>query len=318
MSFDMSPKYQLDKIESIILANSDRYKAHKEIAPLVEGLCQNKEFLFDAIRENITKSGQVCPERLAMPLLSSGDIMIFINLFCPIRDGANNIAFDNIHHHGWRLLTTGVCSGDGYEAIEFIKNSQNDKDENSVNLRVDEIFWHTKGPTRFLDSHKAHVVFHPKETTATLAVWSADREISTQKLKRMLERFDSLRAILVKTAMFFGLEKILGLNVTKGLYYHPEGGNIVEMQDYKLEFDGESAAILACWFKFYQQIGFDDQDFWTKTKKTASPESIFYIDQLLNGEQIADLGIWGNMRRRFSKTQILQAMDNSVPGDSSY
>ncbi len=318
MSSEMTSKYHLDQIESIILKNTDRYMAHEEIAPLVANLCEDKEFLFDAIREYITKSGQVCPERLAMPLLSSGDIMVFINLFCPIRDGGKNISFDNIHHHGWRLLTTGVCSGDGYEAIEFIKKSHHDRDGNSVKLRVDEIFTHTKGPTRFLDSHKAHVVFHPKETTATLAVWSADRRIATQKLKRMLEPYESMRAFLVKTAMFFGLEKILGLNVTKGLYYHPEGGNIIETHDYKLEFDGEDAEILACWFVFYQQIGFNDQDFWSKVKKTASPESIIYIDQLLKGDTIADLGIWGNMRRRFSKTQILQAIDNSLLGDSNY
>ena len=314
----MSSKYHLDKIESIILSNSDRYKAHKEITPLVEDLCGNKEFLFDAIRENIKKSGRVCPERLAMPLLTSGDIMVFINLFCPIRDGGKNISLDNIHHHGWRLLTTGVCSGDGYEAIEFTKNSHNERDENSVALKVDEVYRHIKGPARFIDSHKAHVVFHPKETTATLAVWSADRRIPTQKLKRKLERFETLRAILVKTAIFFGLEKILGLNVLKGLYYHPEGGNIVETQDYKLEFDGDSAEILGCWFAFYQQIGFDDQAFWTEIKKSASPESIIYIDHLLNGDRVPDLGIRGNMRRRFSKTQILQALDSSVPGDSGW
>ena len=39
------------------------------------------------------------------------------------------------------------------------------------------------------------------------------------------------------------------------------------------------------------------------------------IDWLLSGRRIPELGIWGDLRRRFSKTQILQAIDHSVPSD---
>ena len=45
-------------------------------------------------------------------------------------DKEKNITHDNIHHHGWRLLTTGVISGKGYETITFERNSHLNKKNN--------------------------------------------------------------------------------------------------------------------------------------------------------------------------------------------
>lgn len=40
------------------------------------------------------------------------------------------------------------------------------------------------------------------------------------------------------------------------------------------------------------------------------------IEKLINNDTIKDIGIWGNLRRRFSKTQVLQTVNNSVLGDN--
>ena len=49
--------------------------------------------------------------------------------------------------------------------------------------------------------------------------------------------------------------------------------------------------------------------------KNAPPEAIPLIEMLTTDVPIPDNGIWGNLER-FSKTQILQALDNSTPADA--
>ena len=295
-----------------IAKNPDRYEAHENIKPLFKNLCSDRDFLHEAL------TAHLCDPKVlhnatnnTIKLLSSGDLFFGINLFCPIRDGAIDITSDNIHHHGWRLLTTGVISGDGYETINFLKNSHLSNNRNQVNLKVDEIYRHTQGDIRFIDSNTAHVVFHNTSTSATLAIWSADHIISTQSIKRRLEAFPLIRKSITQTIHKFRLNKLLGLNDLKGLYFHPEGGKIVETKNYSKPHDGNLQEILRCWFIFFQQIEFTDSKFWIERKKYAPIEALELIDKLISGEPISDIGIWGDLRRRFSKKQILQAIDNS-------
>lgn len=252
---------------------------------------------------------------LSIPLLNSGDIIIQINIFCPIRDGAKLICHDNIHHHGWRLLSTGVVSGNGYQAINFVKGTHLNRDGKSVLLEVDEFINHQPGDVLFIDSNTPHVVFHPETLCATLAVWSADRIIRTQGIKRRLEKMVAVKKWAVRFIHAFKLSGLLGLNKLEGLYYHPEGGKIVETKDYHKPFDGDRREILGCWFKFFEQIELTDDTFWRQMRKAAPPEAIPLINMLVEGVPIPDVGIWGNLRRRFSKTQILQALDHTVPAD---
>ena len=302
------------------LVNSpDRYEAHNNIKPLLQSLCLDQDFIHEALTIYLNNPKSLHQVRNnTIPLLSSGDLFFGINIFCPIRDGGTDITSDNIHHHGWRLLSSGVISGDGYETISFVNNSHCNLTGKRVNLEVDEVFRHTKGDIRFIDSNTAHVVFHNTSISATLAIWSADHIISTQSIKRKLEGFPLLRKSITKTIHGLGLNEFLGLNSLKGLYFHPEGGKIIETKNYSRPFDGEHNEILQCWFKFFQQISFNNPDFWLKRKRYAPFEAIELIDKLINNEPIKDIGIWGNPRRRFSKTQILQAIDNSVPGNTSF
>jgi hypothetical protein len=301
------------EIAETLIESSNRREAHGHIKPLMQALCEDRKFLHDAMRIFIG-NGDVLwtADSLSIPLVQSGDVLIQINIFCPIRDGAKLICHDNIHHHGWRLLSTAVISGSGYEAINFVSGSHANRDGSKVNLIIDEEIQHRPGEVRFLDSYTAHVVFHTQSLTATLAVWSADRKILSQGMKRYVQKLPTVRKWIVKLIHFLGLNNILGLNPLKGLYYHPEGGRIVETQNYSKPHDGAREEILGCWFKFFQQIEFNDEQFWNKVRPSAPPEAKVLIDKLVEGSIIPDLGIWGNLRRRFSKTQILQALDNTV------
>jgi hypothetical protein len=306
----------LVELSRTLINNPDRYEAHDKAKPTIEQLCLDREFLHEALRGLLSDPKHLHDaDYLRIPLLYSGDIIISINLFCPIRDGGKNITLDNIHHHGWRLLTTGVMSGDGYETINFTRNSHESRVGSSVKLKIEEIYRHVAGEVRFIDSEKPHVVFHNQSLCSTLAVWSADRVIASQGIKRHFKNFPMLQKWAVKATHATGLNHAFGLNQLSGLYYHPENGKIVETLNYNKPFDGDRADILRCWFKFFQQVEFDDADYWRGLQKNAPHEAFPLIEMLVSGAPIPDIGIWGNLRRRFSKTQILQALDHSIPGD---
>ncbi len=302
----------IDLSQSII-NNKDRYEAHEKIKKELANLCLDQKFIHEALRGFLSEPQNLHnADYLTIPLLNSGDIIIQINLFCPIRDRAENITHDNIHHHGWRLLTTGVISGDGYETINFKRKSHESRSGLTVNLEIDEIYRHKQNDIRFIDSFTPHVVFHNDSLSATLAIWSADRIIPSQNIKRLFRGFPQSRRWGAKILHQLNLSDFFELNQLNGLYYHPENGRIVETQNYSKPFDGSRVEILNCWFKFFEQIKFTDADFWLHIKKRAPFEAKSLIDKLINGIAIDDIGIWGNQRRRFSKTQILQSISNSI------
>ena len=299
-------------LSNLLIKNRDRYEAHDKAKPIIKQLCQDRDFLHETLR-GCLKDPHIFQNatQLMIPLLNSGDIIISINFFCPIRDGGENITHDNIHHHGWRLLTTGVMSGHGYETINFVRGSHNDRNGNIVKLKIKEIYRHISGDPRFIDSNQPHVVFHNQSLCSTLAVWSADSIIATQSIKRRLEQFPKIRKLAVKAIHRIGLNEVLKLNPIQGTYYHPEGRSIVETKNYNKPFDGNREEILGCWFKFFEQVNFTDPDYWEKRKKTAPPEATPLIDKLTSNEPISDIGICGNPRRYFSKTEILNAIAGS-------
>ena len=96
-------------------------------------MCSDKNFIHEAIKNCITENNFYLMKNFFY-LLIEGDVIIAIKLFPPIYDKEKNITHDNIHHHGWRLLTTGVISGDGYETINFVKNSHLNRDGEAVKL----------------------------------------------------------------------------------------------------------------------------------------------------------------------------------------
>ena len=101
----MDSKNILQKIAYELIKSKNRHHAHSKLKPQFERLCNDKTFIFDALEDCISRSSfWEKPDNLVFPLYLSGDIIISINLFVPIRDKAKNITQDNIHHHGWRFL----------------------------------------------------------------------------------------------------------------------------------------------------------------------------------------------------------------------
>ena len=300
----------LKNLASELHASKNRHMTHEKLSGEFQNLYTDMDFIHQAIKDCIIDPKVFKnANNLFFYLLISGDVIIAINLFPPISDGALDITHDNIHHHGWRLLTTGVISGDGYDTITFLKKSHENITNNIVNLKVEEVYKHTKSEIKFIDSYQSHVVFHPKSTSATLALWSAEKPLFNQKIKKYLKDIGGVGNFFSKIARISKLDNALGLNPTKGVYFHPENGKIVETQNYSKPIDGTREEVLHCMFRFFQQIKLNDTNFFSKIKKTAPPEAQILCDMLMSGEPIPDYGIKGNIRRRFSKKEILEALD---------
>ena len=307
----MQPKLILKEIANTIHNSKDRYIAHEKVKKYFEELCSDMKFIHRALKDCIVDPKFLNnADNLFFYLLVEGDVMIAINLFPPIYDREKNITHDNIHHHGWRLLTTGVISGNGYETINFVKKSHEKVENNEVKLEIKSMYRHELGGSKFIDSDQAHVVFHPEATTATLALWSANKQLRNQKIKKMLKNFPNIRKFITTMTHKLQINQILGLNQIKGVYFHPENGKIVETKNYTKPFDGPVEEIVPCMFKFFQQIKLNDSSFFLKIKEFLNPKYKHLCDKLIANETIPDLGIKGNIRRRFSKDQILKAINN--------
>ena len=307
----MDAKSILKEISKKFHNNKDKYSAHEKIKIHFEELCQDKNFIHDAISDCISKDSFFSKaNNLFFYLLIEGDVIIAINLFPPILDKAKDITIDNIHHHGWRLLTTGVITGNGYETINFIRKSHESIKDNQVKIKIDKVFKHTQGNAKFVDSEQAHVVFHPQTTTATLAIWSADRDLINQKFKNTIKNYPKTIKFTSDIIHKIGLDKILRLNKKNNVHFVPKDKKIIIDPYEPKTKDGNTNEIIRCIFRFFQQINFDDYSLLNKIKETIPVESHSIYDKFIAGEPIPDIGIIGDKRRRFSKREILEAINN--------
>jgi hypothetical protein len=113
----------------------------------------------------------------------------------------------------------------------------------------------------------------------------------------------------VRAAHYAHLGGILGLNPIRSVYFRPEGGRIVEARHYTTPEDGEPKDVLACIFRLMQLLEFNDVAFLNQLAIDSPLMAGPLIEKTLAGEEISDIGVWGDPRQRFSKTELLQAVN---------
>lgn len=292
--------------------NDDKYKIHNKLNNYLLKLSSDRKFLINSLKNCISRKNFFLndAQNLFFYLLVEGDVIVAINLFPPIKNKEIDITHDNIHHHGWRLLSTSLILGEGYETINFKRKSHEKIQNNEVKLKIEESFKHVSGDVKFIDSEQAHVVFQPQSTSATLAVWSSDRSLRNQKFKKLFSNFPFVNKFISNTIHQLNLNNFFGLNKKDGVYFHPENGKIIVTQNYSKPIDGERKEITHCMFKFFQDIEFKDVDFFCTLKNSIPIESREVCEKLISDENIEDLGIIGDPRRRFTKKEILKAIDD--------
>ena len=166
------------------------------------------------------------------------------------------------------------------------------------------------GGSKFIDSDQAHVVFHPESTTATLALWSANKNLFNQKIKSVLKNSPRFGKFISNLAHKTGSNKFLGLNKKEGVQFIPKNGKIVFNENPAKEIDGPREEIIPCMLKFFQKIRLNDSLFFNKIKDFAPTETHALFDKLISDEPIPDVGIKGDIRRRFSKKEILETLSS--------
>src|SRR5690606_30918585 len=128
---------------------SDRYAAHASLAPLLQQLSRDQEFLHDAVRHALGEGHLRRANVLTMSLANDGEVSVDINIFAPDRSREDGVAADYIHHHGRRLLSSSVIHG-GYDAIMFERQTHQHRVGDAVAIRMLEPYRHTDGGVRFV------------------------------------------------------------------------------------------------------------------------------------------------------------------------
>ena len=135
--------------------------------------------------------------------------------------------------------------GNGYESINFIKKSHEDIEGNEVKIKIDRIFRHTHNSVQFIDSHQAQVVFHPETTTATLAIWSAHRNLVNQRFKNVIKKCPKTIKFASNVIHKIGLNRILGLN-KKNVHFIRKNNQIIFDPNTPKSSDGNKIEIVHC------------------------------------------------------------------------
>jgi hypothetical protein len=100
------------------------------------------------------------------------------HIFSPCSSGKKENASYLIHHHGNNILSSLVFYGSGYKSIHFDKEIFKNQDS-TFNLKVDKIISHINGNINIVPSWVPHLVSNVKSTTATIVLWSEEKESGT-------------------------------------------------------------------------------------------------------------------------------------------
>ena len=78
----MNSKNILQNIANKLIRSKNRHHAHSKLKPQFESLCNDKTFIFDALKDCISRSSfWEKPDNLVFPLYLSGDIIIRLGDF---------------------------------------------------------------------------------------------------------------------------------------------------------------------------------------------------------------------------------------------
>lgn len=275
-------------------------------------LSRDREFIHTAIHSAFRIGSFQESRHLNLTVAEYGDVRLSINLFPAARGRPIGISADHIHHHGWRLLTSSVIEG-GYDTIVFARQSHEHRSNGVPNLRVAEEFRHSPGRARFIDSYTCHVVFHPGSLCATLALWSGDKVRANQSIKRMLSPFPGFRNALASAAHSMRIGELLGLNPVTGLYFAPIDGVMSPVEKHASHDIGRED-VLGCYLSLFDLVEFQDAGVLDSLKAGATARSAALIEKLKAGLSIPDHVVPVNPPRRYSREELLQAIQGrAVP-----
>lgn len=200
-------------------------------------------------------------------IYQDGKIELKYHFFSPCSSGINDNAAYLIHHHGNNTLSSYVFIGSGYNTLHFRKKIINNND-GSFNLVVDKLVFHKKGNVNIVPSWVPHLVSNVESITATIVLWSQDKEKSY--IKNEINE--------IRTSFFYENGKFIGIDENEFVC------KTKKIPDFKIE--SEKHIILICYLM--QQLGYSNYNFLEKIVSNIDTPKIWvkYLNFLINGTKI--------------------------------
>ncbi len=194
-------------------------------------------------------------------------IDIKYHIFSPCSSGKKENASYLIHHHGNNILSSFVFYGSGYKSIHFDKEILKNQD-GTFNLKVDKIISHLNGNINIVPSWVPHLVSNVESTTATIVLWSEDKESETY----------SNTANEVRRSYYYENGKFIGINEQEFII------EISKISDFEIESEKHVQAI--CYLM--QQMDYVNNVFLKKiVNNVDTPKSwVKYLNLLILEENI--------------------------------
>lgn len=285
---------RIAEIKQIFETNSDRYKCHELISPILLDLSLDKSFFYDIIKQNLVNPKFISRERhystLSMDVFESENFNILINIFPPLPDRNTDITFQSIHHHGSLLLSTVGFFGNGYSSILYKKGFEIDNSSSETKMEIDHYYENKNHDVKFVDAYQPHVVFYPESFSATLVIWSDKETRSKDKFKK-ISLIAKFKKPLGKLIRKLKMEAIVGINKIENFDFYRENGIYFAMKERKA-YDSccNNSNFLQNIFSFIQSFGFNDFAFLNQLKLNPDfpKSSINLIDKLISDERISD------------------------------
>jgi hypothetical protein len=282
------------EIKRIFESNSDRYICHELAAPILTDLSMDKAFIFEIFKQNLANKKFLDRERhystLALDIIETENFSILINIFPPLPDRTVDTTFQSIHHHGSLLLSTVGFHGSSYSSIMYKKGFEIDKKTNTVNLEIEEYYQNINHQVKFCDAYQPHVVFYPRDFSATIVLWSDFQSRAKDNIKKipLIARFKKPLGKLIRKLR---MEGVVGITRIENFDFYRENGIYYAMKERKAyDSSCDNANYLQNIFAFIQSYGFNDLEFLNSLKLNPDfpKHAIHLIDKLIQGDIISD------------------------------
>ncbi len=164
------------------------------------------------------------------------------------------------------------------------------KKSNQVNLEIEEYYQNINHEVKFCDAFQPHVVFYPKDFSATIVLWSDFQTRAKDDIKKipLIAKFKKPLGKLIRKLR---MEGIVGINRIENYDFYRENGLYYAMKERKAYNSScNNDNYLQNIFAFIQSYGFNDTDFLNqlKTNPNFPASSHYLIDKLIENELISD------------------------------
>lgn len=278
---------------------NDRKSFHMAVAPLLEKMGQDKDFLQAVVKRNFEDEGYLKQKwsLYNIPffyIYETPDFNLKIHLFVPLESKASEKAASCIHHHNNYMLSSFAMHGSGYESYLFEKDFNFDEESKVADFKITKHFHQKDWPVSFVDAWEPHLVFNPTLLSATLILWTPDKKRATDGLRHH-PLLKPLKKPIRKIISALGLANNIGIASQKTYQFYPDGNQIKGVLEDEYfeptrkamgkEVDKYSIQTV---FRFLQETQLLDKEY-IKNKRTDLPGYYQpFIDMYLKGEEIPE------------------------------